>query len=101
MEDGPVPKVGQNLYCRPASLRDVTGQEVASYWYAAVRQYDYGKEPDVLHVNVNAGHFTQLVWAASRKLGVGKALSRSGKVSNHYTTNQIFNISIFCYKIFR
>lgn len=31
------------------------GQEVSSYWYSAVRQYDYGKEPDVLHANVNAG----------------------------------------------
>jgi hypothetical protein len=32
-----------------------TGQEVASYWYSAVRQYNYAKEPDVLHANVNAG----------------------------------------------
>lgn len=31
------------------------GQEVASYWYSAVRQYNYFKEPDVLHANVNAG----------------------------------------------
>lgn len=33
----------------------MTGQEVASYWYMAVRQYDFSKEPDVLHANVNAG----------------------------------------------
>lgn len=32
-----------------------TGQEVSSYWYAAVRQYGYFKEPDILHANVNAG----------------------------------------------
>jgi len=32
------------------------GQEVASYWYSAVRQYNYTKEPDVLHANVNAGN---------------------------------------------
>jgi hypothetical protein len=32
------------------------GQEVASYWYSAVRQYNYSKEPDVLHANVNAGN---------------------------------------------
>lgn len=49
--------VGHNLYCRPGGAvpGDVTGQEVASYWYSAVRQYDFLKEPDVLHANVNAG----------------------------------------------
>ncbi|KAK9701788.1 Cysteine-rich secretory protein family [Popillia japonica] len=74
--------IGQNLLCRQSNSlqNDVSGQEVASYWYSAVRQYDYGKEPDVLHANVNAGHFTQLVWASSKYFGVGKARSRSGKV---------------------
>ncbi|XP_012220589.1 uncharacterized protein [Linepithema humile] len=74
--------VGHNLYCRPGGgvPGDVTGQEVASYWYSAVRQYDFLKEPDILHANVNAGHFTQLIWASSRFFGVGKARSRSGKV---------------------
>ncbi|XP_011872716.1 PREDICTED: uncharacterized protein LOC105564716 [Vollenhovia emeryi] len=74
--------VGHNLYCRPGSgvPGDITGQEVASYWYSAVRQYDFLKEPDILHANVNAGHFTQLIWARSRYFGVGKACSRSGKV---------------------
>ena len=49
--------VGHNLYCRPggAVSGDITGQEVASYWYSAVKQYDFLKEPDVLHANVNAG----------------------------------------------
>ncbi|KAK9296898.1 hypothetical protein QLX08_009283 [Tetragonisca angustula] len=75
-------EVGQNLYCRPGSAvpTDVTGQDVASYWYSAVEQYDFFKEPDILHANVNAGHFTQLIWASSRYFGVGKARSRSGKV---------------------
>ncbi|RZC36701.1 uncharacterized protein BDFB_002786, partial [Asbolus verrucosus] len=74
--------IGQNLFCRPSNVlvTDVTGQEVATYWYRAVRQYDFRKEPDILHANVNAGHFTQLVWAASRHFGVGKARSRSGKI---------------------
>ncbi|XP_039288070.1 repressed by EFG1 protein 1 [Nilaparvata lugens] len=74
--------VGQNLFCRLTNTlqTDVTGQEVASYWYSAVRQYNYLKEPDVLHANVNAGHFTQLVWANTRSFGAGKARSRSGKI---------------------
>ncbi|KAK0086175.1 hypothetical protein PV325_003638 [Microctonus aethiopoides] len=77
-------EVGQNLYCRPGGAVpcDVTGQDVSSYWYSAVKQYDFFKEPDVLHANVNAGfsHFTQLIWACSRYFGVGKARSRSGKI---------------------
>lgn len=49
--------VGHNLYYRPGGgvPGDITGQEVASYWYSAVRQYDFLKEPDILHANVNAG----------------------------------------------
>ncbi|XP_071455848.1 uncharacterized protein [Hetaerina americana] len=74
--------LGQNLFCRNTHTlqSDVAGQEVASHWYSAVRQYDYLKEPDILHANVNAGHFTQMVWVGSKELGLGKARSRSGKV---------------------
>ncbi|KAG5895331.1 hypothetical protein JTB14_000601 [Gonioctena quinquepunctata] len=74
--------IGQNLFCRPSNglVQEVTGQEVATYWYSAVRQYDYGKEPDCLHTNVNAGHFTQIVWVSTRYCGVGKARSRCGKI---------------------
>ncbi|XP_021205304.1 uncharacterized protein LOC114242604 [Bombyx mandarina] len=74
--------VGQNLYQRPVSALqpEITGQEVSSYWYAAVKQYNFFKESDVLHANVNAGHFTQMVWISTRYFGVGKARSRAGKV---------------------
>ncbi|XP_046144286.1 uncharacterized protein LOC114877562 isoform X3 [Osmia bicornis bicornis] len=88
-------EVGQNLYCRPGGAvpTDVTGQDVASYWYSAVKQYDFLKEPDVLHANVNAGHFTQLIWASSRYFGVGKARSRSGKVIVVANYQPVGNIS--------
>lgn len=43
------------LFCIQIVLFVPTGQEVASHWYSAVRQYNYAKEPDVLHANVNAG----------------------------------------------
>lgn len=112
--------IGQNLFCRPSNALqlDVTGkqiprtkvnhihnnkqfagQEVAAYWYSAVKQYNYNREPDVLHANVNAGrslwylrlinklykvlstgHFTQLVWRTSQFFGIGKARSRTGKI---------------------
>ncbi|XP_056633701.1 uncharacterized protein LOC130899229 [Diorhabda carinulata] len=81
-------EIGQNLFCRPSNglVQEISGQEVATYWYSAVRQYNYGKEPDCLHVNVNAGHFTQMVWVSTRFCGVGKARGRSGKlvVVAHY-----------------
>ncbi|XP_017789471.1 PREDICTED: uncharacterized protein LOC108571841 [Habropoda laboriosa] len=88
-------EVGQNLYCRPGGAvpTDVTGQDVASYWYSAVKQYDFLKEPDILHANVNAGHFTQLIWASSRYFGVGKARSRSGKIIVVANYRPVGNIS--------
>ncbi|XP_066246143.1 venom allergen 3-like [Euwallacea similis] len=73
--------IGQNLFCRVANglVSDVTGQEVTTYWYSAVKQYDFRNEPE-MRANVNAGHFTQLVWANSKHFGLGKARSRSGKI---------------------
>ncbi|CAG9857781.1 unnamed protein product [Phyllotreta striolata] len=80
--------IGQNLFCRPSNglVQEVSGREVATYWYTSTRRYDYFKEPLCLHVNVNAGHFTQMVWRSTRLCGVGKARSRSGKlvVVAHY-----------------
>ncbi|XP_063984400.1 uncharacterized protein LOC135166244 [Diachasmimorpha longicaudata] len=88
-------EIGQNLYCRPGGAvpGEVNGQEVASYWYSAVKQYDFFKEPDVLHTNVNAGHFTQVIWASSQLFGVGKARSRSGKIIVVANYQPIGNVS--------
>lgn len=56
------------------------GQEVASYWYSTVRRYNYFKDIRLLHTNVNAGHFTQMVWMKTKYFGIGKATSKSGKI---------------------
>uniref|UniRef100_A0A336LXW0 CSON009938 protein n=1 Tax=Culicoides sonorensis TaxID=179676 RepID=A0A336LXW0_CULSO len=74
--------LGQNLFCCPANnvLTDLTGQEVASYWYKEVKKYDFFKETSLLHTNVNTGHFTQMIWCGSRYFGVGKAFSKTGKM---------------------
>lgn len=56
------------------------GQEVASYWYSTVRRYNYFKDISLLHTNVNAGHFTQMVWVKSKYFGVGKSASKTGKI---------------------
>lgn len=56
------------------------GQEVASYWYSTHRRYDFFKGVGLLHTNVNAGHFTQMVWLKTKCFGIGKATSRAGKI---------------------
>lgn len=56
------------------------GQEVASYWYSTVRRYNYFKDIGLLHTNVNAGHFTQMVWVKTKYFGIGKATSKTGKI---------------------
>lgn len=57
---------------------DVSGKDVAVYWYKSRRYYDYEKNARVLHAH--GAQFTQMVWSASEKFGCGKARSRSGKV---------------------
>lgn len=58
----------------------IIGQEVASYWYSTVRRYNYFKDIGLLHTNVNAGHFTQMVWMKTKYFGIGKATSQTGKI---------------------
>ncbi|XP_062553428.1 uncharacterized protein LOC134218447 [Armigeres subalbatus] len=73
---------GQNIFCCPANslLTDLSGQEVATYWYSTNRRYDYFKESHLLHTNVNTGHFSQMVWRASKYFGVSKSISKTGKL---------------------
>lgn len=81
--------IGQNLFCCPANalLTDFSGQEVATYWYSTIKRYNYFKGQNLLHTNVNAGHFTQMVWVGSRYFGVSKAISK--------TTGKIFIVAYY------
>ncbi|HLU69104.1 MAG TPA: CAP family protein [Kofleriaceae bacterium] len=55
---------GENLaYFRPAGSRGP--EEVAAIWHAEVDRYDFR----AARFSFEAGHFTQLVWASSRRLG--------------------------------
>eukprot|EP00090_Calanus_glacialis_P035491 TRINITY_DN6057_c0_g1_i4.p1 TRINITY_DN6057_c0_g1~~TRINITY_DN6057_c0_g1_i4.p1 ORF type:complete len:373 (-),score=103.93 TRINITY_DN6057_c0_g1_i4:50-1168(-) len=69
------PVYGENLYWSwssdPAWV--LTGDEPVDSWYDEKKGYNYAREPR----DSDSGHFTQLVWAKSRHLGVGLAKSSS------------------------
>ena len=52
------------------------GKAPVDSWYSEGQRHVYGREP----ASTDTGHFTQLVWAESRELGIGKAVAASGKV---------------------
>jgi len=70
---------GENLYwgwsSDPAWVLE--GEEAVDSWYDEKMGYDYSREPH----DTESGHFTQLVWSGSSKLGVG--LSKSIKTGRY------------------
>ena len=66
-------------------------------WYEENQGYDYGIEPTYL----GYGHFTQMVWRGTRRIGLGRAQSADGKrtiiVANYdppgnYVTQYVQNV---------
>lgn len=70
--------LGENLYCSWSTnpKAKCPGSKPVDSWYSEKTNYTFGTEP----TNVNSGHFTQVVWKKSEKLGIAKARSNSGKV---------------------
>ncbi|KAL5965927.1 Golgi-associated plant pathogenesis-related protein 1 [Taenia solium] len=48
-----------------------TASDVVSNWYQESSRFKYGREPVSIQ---GIGNFTQMVWASSRNLGVGRAI---------------------------
>ncbi|KAK6621336.1 hypothetical protein RUM43_011642 [Polyplax serrata] len=69
---------GENLSCMWSSdpAHVVNAVEIVSRWYAEEKKYNYSAEPK----NLNAGHFTQMVWARSTEFGVAAAKSKSNRI---------------------
>jgi len=67
------PLYGENLYWSWSSdpAWSLPGEEAVDSWYQERKGYNYDQEPQ----DSESGHFTQLVWAGSRLLGVGLAKS--------------------------
>lgn len=65
-------KYGENLYWR--SNQNVTGATAVDSWYAEISLYDF-KNPDM---KKRWGHFSQVLWTDSVRLGCARAVSRKG-----------------------
>lgn len=61
---------GENLYACFGKT-NVTGEEVVRSWYNEIKDYRFG-QPNPGNFS-QVGHFTQLVWKNSKRLGVGIA----------------------------
>ena len=48
-------------------------------WYEEIKKYDF-KNPDF---SEETGHFTQLVWAESKKIGVGLGHAENGNKNSY------------------
>lgn len=72
-------KYGENLAWGPGEFGV---QDAAAVWYGEKKAYDGGKQtiPDDLP---EIGHYTQMVWKTSTKIGAGKAVIRKGDLKGY------------------
>ncbi|TGZ64621.1 hypothetical protein CRM22_006301 [Opisthorchis felineus] len=50
------------------------GEEVTNLWYSEIENYKYGD-----NVQMECGHFTQVVWKDTKKAGFGRAYTKDGR----------------------
>ena len=69
------PQVGENLYTfQSSSQAPPRPDAVVDQWYNEIHHYNFTKPG----FQARTGHFTQVVWKASKELGVGIAQARDG-----------------------
>lgn len=70
--------LGENLYCVWSSnpKSKCPGAKPVDSWYSEIAKYTFGSEPS----SSSSGHFTQVVWKRTQRLGIAKARSKSGKI---------------------
>lgn len=75
--------LGENIAMKMSSSQsDFPGHAFVDQWYSEVERYDFRANS-----GPSTGHFTQVVWKGSLEVGVGKAVTKSGKVlvvGNYY-----------------
>ncbi|XP_018084491.1 GLI pathogenesis-related 2 L homeolog isoform X2 [Xenopus laevis] len=68
---------GENIWAKSGGPSiTATGQEVADSWYKEEKNYNFSKSG----YQADTGHFTQMVWKASKEVGVGLAFSGKGMI---------------------
>ncbi|CAF1492947.1 unnamed protein product [Rotaria magnacalcarata] len=70
-------RFGENLYSltRKSPIANISAEKIVLTWYAEIEFYDYSKPA----YKMSTGHFTQIVWKDTRKMGVGYAFGREGR----------------------
>merc|ERR1740123_1703672 len=79
IEMSSIQEYGENLYCSWSSnpKAKCAGSKPVDSWYSEMTKYTFGSEP----TSSASGHFTQVVWKNTQKLGIAKAKSpKSGKI---------------------
>jgi uncharacterized protein YkwD len=70
--------VGENIYATQASVAN--GVDAVNLWYNEVTDYNY--DTNTCAQGKICGHYTQLVWATSNKVGCGRASCPNIKYPN-------------------
>ena len=73
-------RFGENIFSSWTSVQEAVsqveaGEAAVESWYQEMKQYQFGSRSG----SPGTGHFSQLVWAGSERLGVGVAVNK-GKV---------------------
>ncbi|MFG2005124.1 CAP family protein [Spirillospora sp. NPDC048911] len=75
---------GENIFWGAGSSSTPrTGSDAVKSWYNEISDYDFNKP----EFTPSSGHFTQLVWKGSTKVGIGRV---SGQGSTYYETYIVF-----------
>ncbi|CAF0861552.1 unnamed protein product [Rotaria sp. Silwood1] len=89
--------LGENLYMQWISHGKVpvSAREATKSWYDEIELYSF-KRP---YYSEETGHFTQMVWKSTQKIGIGVALSADERevyiVANYYPAGNIINPGYF------
>jgi len=69
---------GENLYYSSGSSPN-PGDRASTLWYDEISDYTYAEIGSTVNANVMIGHYTQMIWSTTTEVGMGRAVSSSGK----------------------